>query len=415
MTSDTSINDLSATKTPPVERTDLSAWLIGAARDLAPVLQERAAQADRDRRVPDSTFNAFLDLGLLNVLKPARYGGFELGLVEHGRIAMELARGCGSSAWVYSLLDEASWFVALYPEEAQEEVWGDDHDACAAGSLRPLPANRVERVDGGFRISGRYAFASGSDHASWVFVAGLIPPPGGDRPVPHYFLVPKSQLTMVDDWFVLGMRGTGSRSYVADDVFVPAHRVALSGDVLGGRMPGAALHPQWKLLKTPRNKVNPFIAAAPMAGLALGAVDRFRHDLGGVDGKAAGSQHLQLTFAEAAAEADCARLLVETGLAETMAVVERQEEVPDTLTARLLRDAAYVCLLSQRSVGRIHTAMGSAAVFEGHPVERALRDVNTGIAQGGVQWAAAAQPFASLALGMTLTWNPSGFVSRPTV
>jgi 3-hydroxy-9,10-secoandrosta-1,3,5(10)-triene-9,17-dione monooxygenase len=143
------------------------------------------------------------------VLKPARYGGYELGLYEHGIISLELSKGCGSTGWIYSLLDEASWFIALFPPEAQDEVWGADPTACAAGSLRPnATRSHAERVDGGFRLSGRFSFASGSDHATWIFLAAFAPPTGEGEAIPYFFLVPKTELELVDDWFVMGMRGT---------------------------------------------------------------------------------------------------------------------------------------------------------------------------------------------------------------
>jgi 3-hydroxy-9,10-secoandrosta-1,3,5(10)-triene-9,17-dione monooxygenase len=179
-------------------------------------------------------------------------------------------------------------------------------------------------------------------------------------------------------------------------------------------MPGAELSPQWKLLRTPRSKVNPFIASASTAGVAMGAVDQFRQAIGGGGvNRAAGSEHLQLRFAESAAEADAARLLIDRGLRETMSLVDEDLPIPQMLTARLLRDSAFVGLLSQRCVDRLHAAIGSVGIFDNHPLERALRDVHAGIAQLGVQWEPCARPYALLALGLQDSWNPIGFGSSP--
>jgi 3-hydroxy-9,10-secoandrosta-1,3,5(10)-triene-9,17-dione monooxygenase len=176
--------------TPPVRRSGDE--LVAAARDLVPVLRERAEEADSQRRVHDETFAAIRDASLLHVLKPARYGGFEMGLVEYTRIGAELARGCASASWVYSLLAEHCWFISTFPEQAQNDVWGEDGYAVSAASLAADPArSQVERVGGGYRLSGRFPFASGSDHAQWLILGAVAETAVGRAPVAHLYVVPK--------------------------------------------------------------------------------------------------------------------------------------------------------------------------------------------------------------------------------
>src|ERR1700722_15271775 len=105
--------------------------LVSAASAMVPRLRELAAQTDADRRVPDETFQAFQKAGLYQTFKPKRFGGLQLGLYDHAMIAMELGRGCASSAWIFSLLNEHSWFISLFPQAAQEDIWGSDRSSCS--------------------------------------------------------------------------------------------------------------------------------------------------------------------------------------------------------------------------------------------------------------------------------------------
>ena len=269
--------------------------LIQAAGDLIPILRERADRTDRERRVPDQSFQAMQDAGLFRAFKPHRFGGLQLGLWEHVCIAIELARGCSSSGWIFSLLNEASWFVSLLSRQAQDDVWSAKPDACIAGSIRPnASASRPLRVPGGYVVSGKFSFTSGCDHATWIFV-GATANSDSEPPEHHLFLIPKSELRIDDDWFVMGMRGTGSRSCVAEKVFVPDHRVCKFADAWSANLPGIAETPDWPLLRAPRGKVNPFIASAPVVGMALGAVDAFKAICNGNDPrKMAKAEHVRL-------------------------------------------------------------------------------------------------------------------------
>lgn len=384
-----------------------SVALIEAARGLVPLLRERADRTDRERRVPDEIIAAMQRAGLFCSLKPARYGGCEYGLVEHVGIALELARGCGSSGWVFSMINETSWFIALFPEQAQDEVWAKDNTALAAASIITDPQQaQARRMPGGFRLNGRFAFASGSDHAQWLVLSAVVAADAADEDaVAHWFLVPKSQLGVDDNWFVLGLRGTGSRAMLADDVFVPAHRAVVREDLWQGRAPGPALHPDFALLHTPRAQLSPFPAASSVVGLTLGAVESFADIAQGIrrwagSGRRAqigDSEAVQLQFSESAAEAYAARLLLEAGVRDQMACVDARLPVPRELRARVARDSGFAGVLCQRAVSRLHTAAGSAGIFDGHPLQRALRDVHTGVAQISMHWDVMALPYAQLA------------------
>jgi len=214
--------------------------LLDRARALVPLLAERAPAATAARRLPDETILDFHATGILRVLQPRRFGGMQGRFSLFSRIVEELTYGCASSAWVYAVLGEHQWIIASYPEEAQLDVWGDDPEAVASSSLAPRAA--AARVRGGWRLSGRYPFSSGCDFAQWAIIGAFLGEAGDPRRV-AYLLVPLTEIEIVDDWQVLGLLGTGSKSLVLHDVFVPEHRSVWLSDLFAGTRPAAACIP----------------------------------------------------------------------------------------------------------------------------------------------------------------------------
>ncbi|MBV9411190.1 MAG: flavin-dependent monooxygenase, partial [Acidimicrobiia bacterium] len=207
--------------------------VLEAARSLAPRLRERAPDAERLRRLPDDTVSDLQAAQIFRIMQPKRYGGLELGFDVLAEAALELGRGCGSTGWV-SIVLNGGWFLASFPEQAAEDVWGDDAGALVGGVLAPSPT--VSREDGGFRISGRWPYSSGIDHCAWNIVSCFEFRESGPPDV-RLFLVPKRDYTVEDTWFTLGLRGTGSKTTVVDKVFVPEHRTLLLGELREGTGP----------------------------------------------------------------------------------------------------------------------------------------------------------------------------------
>jgi len=223
--------------------------MLERARGLIPRLVERAPAAIAARQLPPETIAEYRAAGILRILQPRRFGGMQGRFSLFSRIVEELTFGCASSAWVYAVLAEHQWIIAQYPEAAQLDVWGGDAEAVAASSLAPREAAR--RVPGGWRLSGCYPFSSGCDYAQWAIIGAFLGPKGDPRGVAD-LLVPLTQVEIVDDWQVLGLLGTGSKSLVLDDVFVPEHRHVMVSDLFAGTPPGAAVHPDYPVLRAPR-------------------------------------------------------------------------------------------------------------------------------------------------------------------
>src|SRR5713101_7827260 len=171
--------------------------LLDRARGLVPLLAERAAAATAKRQLPAQTIAEYHEAGILRILQPRRFGGLQGRFSLFSRIVEELTYGCASSAWVYAVLAEHQWIIAQYPEAAQIDVWGEDPEAVASSSLAPRAA--AKRVAGGWRLSGRYSFSSGCDHAQWAIIGAFLGEMGDPQRV-AYLLVPLAEIEIDDDW-----------------------------------------------------------------------------------------------------------------------------------------------------------------------------------------------------------------------
>src|SRR4030095_16076267 len=199
-----------------------AATLIARAASLRPLLERNAEKTDGQRRLPDEVVQALKENGLGAPMVTRRFGGYQTSIRTYIDVMSELGCGCGSTAWVASLINVCAWLASLFPERAQSDIWESNPDAWAAGSLAP---NGVATpVDGGWRVSGRWPWASGSLHAQWGACGIHMKNEDGEVANFGLSLMPMSHLMIEDTCFMVGMKGTGSNTIVAKDVFVPEHR-----------------------------------------------------------------------------------------------------------------------------------------------------------------------------------------------
>lgn len=187
--------------------------VVSAAAQLAPILRSREETTNSQRFVPTATIDDLKRHGFFRLLQPRRYGGMDADFDVSLRVIEELARGCGSTAWVYGVLGLHNRFMSAWPRDAQDQVWSDDPDVLICSSLNPKP---VRKVSGGYELAGDWSFSSGSDHSDWAMIGGL---PDGAAPV--LMLVKTSEALIIDDWRTLGLRGTGSKTLRFHKVFAP--------------------------------------------------------------------------------------------------------------------------------------------------------------------------------------------------
>jgi 3-hydroxy-9,10-secoandrosta-1,3,5(10)-triene-9,17-dione monooxygenase len=349
------------------------------ARALLPTLRERAVYAEQLRRLPDETVKEFQEAGLFRALQPQRYGGYELDPGTFYQAVIELGTVCGSSAWLLGVVGIHSWQLGLFHPQAQDDVWHEDTSTLLSTSL--APTGTVERVDGGFRLHGRWSFSSGCDFCQWAVLGGLVPPQReGEPPEACTFLVPRRDYTIDDNWYVMGLCGTGSKDIVVEEAFVPAYRTLTYVDMFHLRYPGTAVN-EAPLYRLPFGSVFPYAIATPAIGAARGALHTFRDQAQTRvsvrdNARVAEDPFLQFRLAEAAAEVDAGQDRVLRNFEEMMRLARAGQEIPLAYRARYRWDAAKVVDWSIQAVDRLLEASGGRVVFLNNPIQRAWRDVH---------------------------------------
>jgi alkylation response protein AidB-like acyl-CoA dehydrogenase len=375
--------------------------LIDRARALEPKLRTRAQAAESARRLPDETIRELREVGLFRLMQPARYGGFELDFECLVRTVCELGRACGSTAWVYSVGAFHSWNVALFPVQAQDEVWGTNPDALAASSY--VPAGKADPVEGGMRLSGRWPFASGCDHFEWI-ILGVRITDGADV---RFCLVPRCDFRIDDDWHVAGLAGTGSKSVVLDNVFVPEHRSLSFDDARDARTPGATAH-GGGLYKVPFFAISSSCLIAPALGIARGALedyiaeirDRDVRSIVGTTSKMADHHAIQIRVSEASGLIDAATLLILRDCRDTLATVEAGAELSTEQRVRNKRDQALAMRFAKNAVQLIIDATGAKGIYDDRPIQRAWRDLQAASAHITLNWDIVMPAHGRVSLGL---------------
>lgn len=371
------------------------ALLQSRATALLPRLKERATHTEQLRQLPTETVQDLLASQLIRLGNPQRYGGLGLEYDTAFDIAWELGRACGSSAWCYALWTVHNWWLGHFPAQAQEEFFAAGPDVLASSALNPTRGAAVS-APGGWRISGHWSYSSGCDAASWVMVA--LPQPGGHI----WALLPRPDYDILDTWFTSGMRGTGSKDIVINDVFVPAYRTVDPNRAGDGEWTGWELH-QRLSYRLPLRCLTGWDLVAPIIGIAQGAIDEFIASMHGTSGhgRTAESMLVQVRLAEAAAEVDAARELFRRTVRDMLDRAAQGEAFPNLERARYRRNKTYVVKLCVQAVNRLFEASGGQALLESAAIQRCHRDIHAASHHQGISWDAAAEDFGRQALGLS--------------
>jgi len=375
---------------------------MGRARALVPVLRERADRAEAAREMSKETLDDLHRAGLLRYHQPRRWGGMELDFVSLFDVPAEIGRGCASTAWNVANLGVHHWMLALYDERAQDEVWGDNPDALIASGIA-YPQGRGRRVDGGFVITGFWNFSSGVDAADWNMLAVTVR--DGERVIDHRMcLVPRSDYEIVDDWHVLGMRSTGSKSVRATDLFVPEHRALCMYLARGGgEFPGARVNPN-PLYRVPLSALGSHCLSAAGVGNAQAAleltIEAIRERSTSYTAmRMRDFQAVQLRVAAAGAKVDAARLVIRTDCLEAQRIAGEHRAPTVEEKLRFKRNVAYAMGLCTEAVDALHALAGANGIYDRYPIQRLFRDQHALTGHIGFSWDAQGAPWALVALG----------------
>jgi alkylation response protein AidB-like acyl-CoA dehydrogenase len=380
------------------------AELLARARPIAALARERAQQTEIDGRVSDDMIARMREADLFRVMQPQAYGGFEYGFAVFAEIVAALAGGCGSTGWVYGLLASHQWLITCFPRDAQDEVW-HDRTALAAGTYAPVASAVI--ADGGYRVSGAGSFCSGCDNAQWQFLGGMIPQADAP-PKPGFFLLRTADCTIADDWHTMGLAGTGSKSIIAKDAFVPAHRALAFAELVAATAPGMQDNPN-PLYRQSFLAVLPVTIVSPVLGMAEAALSDFldmakgRTTRGAVAGgrsRMAELATVQVRAAEASACIDAARLLMFRDLAEAYDTAARGEQISVDMRLRNRRDQAFCVRLLVQAIDLLFLASGGQGLHLDHPLQRIWRDAHAAASHISLNWDSTGSMYGQHLLGV---------------
>ena len=368
------------------------------ARSLVPTLRERAQKCEDARVLLPENEKLLHETGLFRFHQPKRFGGMELPFVAVVDIVSELARGCPSTAWNVGNLGCHHWILGYYEPETQHELWDANPDVLIASSIA-LAAGRGKRTEGGFIVSGKWPFSSGVDNSDWNMLAVTIYE--SDMAVDwRLCLVPKSDYTVIDTWYAMGMAGTGSKDIEVREVFVPERRaLALA------RCRGGLEHPGAKLNSGPLFRV-PIVASAghPLSATALGTAEgafdhvlnAFKTRIGTYTGaKVADFQAVQVKLARARCLIDSARSLMR----ESALMFQDHENLDVETKLRLRAQNAFAVSQSREAVETLWSFYGANAIYTRDPLQRYLRDVQAASQHFSFNFDIAGAAFGITALG----------------
>ncbi len=357
--------------------------LVERARSFEPMLRERAAETEANRRVSGEVMDQLGDADLLSLVKPAQFGGLQYPPSALLHIGYELGRACGSTGWCAMLANCNNWFAAYWSLSAQEELWRDPrHLACGTVA----PTGKCDAVEGGYRIWGKWPWASNCDNSQWAFVSAVLPSGDGAPVGVGWFMTPMSTLTIdQSSWFVSGMQGTGSKTLVANEpIFVPAHRALRFGDIINRATPGCAVpgNPMANFAFTTFGAV-PLVS--PVIGMAQGALEIYVQTMRdkvrvamrpGAPATAAENPFVQERVGRASARIAAARAVL---LAELTAVEDRvfhgyQPDTGERLSIR--RAVGFAARECTDAVNSLMEIAGASAADSSAPLQRVWRDIN---------------------------------------
>jgi len=366
--------------------------LIERARSLVPVLAERAQSCEDSRRLPEQTLNDFVEAGFYRISQPAAHGGYEMSPEVLFNVSMILAEGCPSSAWCACLIGVHNWEFGLMDAAAAKDMWQEDDTSRFSSSYAPF--GKIEAVAGGYQLSGRWQWSSGSDHCSWAMLGGLL---AGDGPPEQIaMLLPREDYQIIDTWHVAGLKGTGSNDIVVDNAFIPEHRTHVL------RAPGKGAFGS-AIYQLPFGNVFGLCLCAVTQGIAEAALKNYTQYLRdrrhAYDGAAMSEDPFQMRkLSEATATVQANRIRFHSVFRRLEASLEESATVPVEVQIAETWEVQVVAHNNADLVTGLLRASGGGAQRLDHPMQRYFRDINAAVAHAFLNQDRGSLQFARMAL-----------------
>ena len=350
--------------------------VIRAAR-LVPLLRANAGATESERRLPQENLAALDAAGLFRLRTPRRFGGLEADIRTYNDVVMEIGRGCGSTAWIAFISNATVWVACHYPEDTVAEIFRPNPDARFIGLLAPLAT--VAKVEGGYRVNGKWPFASGCLHAHWALLAVPLPEESG-KPEPGVVVIPMSDMTIEDTWYFAGLRGTGSNTVIATDVFVPAHRATPLSRFLSANAIGASAEAVYREAFSADAII---MLAGPVLGLAKAALELTLERVNAGNkrisysffGDLRKSSAMQIAIAEAASLVEMSTASVQRWCDEIAEAARAGRALDFLRRAQMRVDLGRAMQGCRQAVNRLLDVQGASAFADSNPLQRIWRDI----------------------------------------
>jgi len=353
---------------------------ISRARKLHPALKQRAQKTREDRRVPRETIQELKDAGFFRMMRPKKWGGYEMNPKYFYDVVFEISRVCPSTGWVLSVVGVHDWQMALLEDQAAQDVWGDDLDTLICSSY--MPTGKTSSVEGGVIFNGTWNFSSGCDHAKWAFLGGTMTSSEGpvDLGDIKSFLVPSSDFEIIDDWYTTGLQGSGSKTIVVKDVFVPLYRIHGFKEGYECNSPGIKTN-KASIFKLPFGQVFTYSVTVAALGAYKGALEAFKEygktrvSSYGIESKT--DPRVQQLIAEVSCDIEEMWNFIDVNFENMMSKVSNKEKIKIEDRIKYRYQASTIVDRCVAGASKLVKASGGASVYLGHEVMEKYLDIMT--------------------------------------
>jgi 3-hydroxy-9,10-secoandrosta-1,3,5(10)-triene-9,17-dione monooxygenase len=351
----------------------------------ADFLRSNTEAAELAGQLPEQTAKQLRDIGVIRMLQPVDRGGYEADPTDFFEAVMAVARCCAAAGWVAGIVGVHPWELALMDERLQDEIWGSDPDTWIASPY--APKGIATRVDGGYLLSGRWPFSSGTDHCAWAVLGAMEADANGtvrSPPVPLHVMLPRADYHIDhDSWNVAGLSGTGSKDVIVDGAFIPDYRTLKASDLLD--QSAAKRSPRWDtpLYRMPWSSIFPNAITAAVIGACEGVIDAhldYQKDrVGLITGPVIEDAISLHAVGQASSDVAASRTQLLSNVRHVFEVVKRGGTVDLVDRAAFRRDQVRCSWRAVEAIDRLVSLSGGTAMRRDNPVQRFWRDAHMGL------------------------------------
>lgn len=315
----------------------------------------------------------------MRLLQPKRFGGFEADPRMFYEALLSIASACGSTGWVTGVVGVHPWQIALFPDQVQNEVWGEDPDTWVSSSY--MPGGRMTPTDGGYILNGRWSFSSGCDHCQWAILGVVLDRGDGGAPAMWNVLIPRTDYRIEDVWHTMGLSGTGSNDIIIEELFVPEHRTIDLVKMFSWESPGLEVNTS-PLYRLPFATMFSNAITGAIIGMAEGILaanlEYTKARVSKSWGKATEDPYTVSALGRAASEVDACRTHLMRNIGEMYETACAGGEITVDMRSRARRDQVQGSARAIAAIDEIFDRSGAGTIMLSNPIQRLWRDAHAG-------------------------------------